>query len=99
MIRNAIHGRATMRSATPPTTSASPERGMREKRGEAGEIGWVTFAHDAARPTVAVQNGPDGATYLLDRRSPAIRITICIISFRTSSSPTMAGSARSTRRR
>jgi hypothetical protein len=26
----------------------------------------VTFAHEAARPTVAVQNGPDGATYLLD---------------------------------
>ncbi|VFU17594.1 MobF family relaxase [Methylocella tundrae] len=37
-----------------------------EKGADHGEIGWVTFAHDAARPTVAVQNGPDGATYLLD---------------------------------
>ena len=40
---------------------------MREKgaRRQARSAGW-TFAHDAARPTVAVQNGPDGATYLLD---------------------------------
>jgi hypothetical protein len=37
-----------------------------EKGAEAGEIGWVTFAHDAARPTVAVQDGSDGATHLLD---------------------------------
>jgi TrwC relaxase len=37
-----------------------------EKGSERGEIGWVTFAHDAARPTLAVQNGPDGATYLMD---------------------------------
>jgi conjugative relaxase-like TrwC/TraI family protein len=37
-----------------------------EKGSEHGEIGWVTFAHDAARPTLAVQNGPDGATYLIE---------------------------------
>ena len=37
-----------------------------EKGAERGEIGWVTFAHEAARPTLAVQNGPDGATYLMD---------------------------------
>jgi hypothetical protein len=31
-----------------------------------GKMGWVTFAHDEARPTVEVQDGPDGATYLID---------------------------------
>ncbi len=37
-----------------------------ENGADHGEIGWVTFAHDAARPTLPVQNGPGGATYLID---------------------------------
>ncbi|SFK80849.1 MobF family relaxase [Methylocapsa palsarum] len=37
-----------------------------EKGSDHGEIGWVTFCHDAARPTLAVQDGPDGGTYLTE---------------------------------
>jgi hypothetical protein len=67
MIRNAIHGASddALRYAARDLGFARKGHAG-EKGAEAGEIGWVTFAHDAARPTVAVQNGPDGATYLLD---------------------------------
>ena len=67
MIRNAIHGASddALRYAAHDLGFARKGHAG-EKGAEAGEIGWVTFAHDAARPTVAVQNGPDGATYLLD---------------------------------
>lgn len=37
-----------------------------EKGLERGDIGWFTFRHDAARPTLALQDGRDGATYLVD---------------------------------
>ena len=67
MIRNAIQGASddALRYAAHDLGFARKGHAG-EKGAEAGEIGWVTFAHDAARPTVAVQNGPDGATYLLD---------------------------------
>ena len=67
MIRNAIHGASddALRYAAHDLGFARKGHAG-EKGAEAGEIGWVTFAHDAARPTVAVQNGPDGATYLMD---------------------------------
>ena len=67
MIRNAIHAASddALRYAAHDLGYARKGHAG-EKGAEAGEIGWVTFAHDAARPTVAVQNGPDGATYLLD---------------------------------
>jgi hypothetical protein len=67
MIRNAIHAASddALRYAAHDLGYARKGHAG-EKGAEAGEIGWVTFAHDAARPTVPVQNGPDGATYLLD---------------------------------
>src|SRR3984885_700376 len=67
MIRNAIHAASddALRYAAHDLGFARKGHAG-EKGAEAGEIGWVTFAHDAARPTVAVQNGPNGATYLLD---------------------------------
>ena len=37
-----------------------------EEGADPGEVGWVTFVHDAARPTLALQDGPNGATYLID---------------------------------
>ena len=37
-----------------------------EDGADPGEVGWVTFVHDAARPTLALQDGPNGATYLID---------------------------------
>lgn len=37
-----------------------------EDGADAGEVGWVTFVHAAARPTLALQDGPNGATYLID---------------------------------
>ena len=67
LIRNAIHA-----ASDDALRYASRDLGVArkghagEKGSERGEIGWVTFAHDAARPTLAVQNGPDGATYLMD---------------------------------
>lgn len=33
---------------------------------EPGAVGWVSFRHHTARPTLHVQDGPGGETYLLD---------------------------------
>jgi hypothetical protein len=67
MIRNAIHAANddALRYAARDLGYARKGHAG-EKGAEAGEIGWVTFAHDAARPTVALQDGSDGATHLLD---------------------------------
>jgi len=37
-----------------------------EDSADPGAVGWVSFRHHTARPTLAVQDGPDGATYLAD---------------------------------
>jgi len=42
-------------------------RGRGGKDGaEPGEVGWASFMHFTARPTHAVQDGPDGQTYVMD---------------------------------
>ncbi len=33
---------------------------------ESGDVGWASFMHFTARPTLAVQDGPDGQTYVCD---------------------------------
>jgi len=33
---------------------------------EPGEVGWASFMYFTARPTLAVQDGPDGQTYVMD---------------------------------
>jgi len=33
---------------------------------EPGEVGWASFMHFTARPTLAVRDGPDGQTYVMD---------------------------------
>ncbi len=33
---------------------------------EPGDVGWASFMHFTARPTLAVQDGPDGQTYVMD---------------------------------
>lgn len=38
---------------------------------EPGEVGWVRFLHFTSRPTVMVQDGPDGATYPTDVAVPS----------------------------
>ena len=83
--------------ATLRPTLVLPARGMREKTVQnPGEVGWVTFVHDAARPTLALQDGPNGATYLIDAPiagDPHYHPhNFCLIWL----SPKMAGSARST---
>jgi post-segregation antitoxin (ccd killing protein) len=37
-----------------------------EDGAEPGAVGWVSFRHHTARPTLPVQDGPDGATYLAE---------------------------------
>ena len=37
-----------------------------EDGAEPGEVAWVSFRHHTARPTLAIQDGPDGATYLAE---------------------------------
>ncbi len=37
-----------------------------EDGADPGAVGWVSFRHHTARPTLHVQDGPDGATYLID---------------------------------
>lgn len=42
-------------------------RGRGGKDGmEPGEVGWASFMHFTARPTLAVQDGQDGQTYVMD---------------------------------
>jgi TrwC relaxase len=41
-----------------------------EDGANAGEAAWVTFMHDSARPTLAIQDGTQGATYLVDAQIP-----------------------------
>ena len=41
-----------------------------EDGAEPGEVAWVSFRHHTARPTLAVQDGEDGATYLAE--SPTV---------------------------
>lgn len=42
-------------------------RGHGGKNGvQAGEVGWVSFQHSTARPTLQAKDGKDGATYLVD---------------------------------
>ena len=67
LIRNAVHlaNDETLRYAAQDLAMARKGHAG-EKGADRGELGWVTFAHDAARPTLAVQNGPDGGTYLID---------------------------------
>ena len=36
------------------------------KGAELGDVGWVSFHHTTARATLAIQDGPDGVTYLAD---------------------------------
>ena len=67
LIRNAIHqaNDATLRYAAHDLGQARKGAGG-SKGVEAGDIAWVTFTHDAARPTLAVQDGAGGGTYLVD---------------------------------
>jgi len=37
-----------------------------EEGADTGAVGWVSFRHHVARPTLAIQDGPGGATYLAD---------------------------------
>ncbi len=37
-----------------------------EDGADPGEVGWLSFRHHTARPTMQVQDGPGGATYLAD---------------------------------
>lgn len=37
-----------------------------EDGADPGEVGWASFRHHTARPTLHVQDGPNGATYLVD---------------------------------
>ncbi len=37
-----------------------------EDGADPGAVGWVSFRHHTARPTMQLQDGPDGATYLAD---------------------------------
>ena len=67
MIRNAIHAASDDALRYAAQDLGYARKGHAGNKGaEAGEIGWVTFAHDAARPTVELQDGSDGATHLLD---------------------------------
>jgi hypothetical protein len=67
LIREAIHraNEEALRYAAQDLGQVRKGRGG-TKGVEAGDIGWVTFAHDAARPTLAVQDGQGGGTYLVD---------------------------------
>ena len=37
-----------------------------EDGAEPGDVAWVSFRHHTARPTLAIQDGPNGATYLAE---------------------------------
>ncbi len=54
---------ATMRYVAREVGWARKGRGG-EDGADPGAVGWVSFRHHTARPTLPVQDGPDGATYL-----------------------------------
>jgi hypothetical protein len=67
IIRNAIHAASDDALRYAAQDLGYARKGHAGNKGaEAGEIGWVTFSHDAARPTVELQDGWEGATHLLD---------------------------------
>ncbi|MCW2318585.1 post-segregation antitoxin (ccd killing protein) [Rhodoblastus acidophilus] len=67
LIREAIHRANDAALAYAAQDLGQARKGAGGAKGvEAGDIGWVTFAHDAARPTLAVQDGAGGGTYLVD---------------------------------
>ncbi|HJT76999.1 MAG TPA: MobF family relaxase, partial [Gemmataceae bacterium] len=37
-----------------------------ENGADPGAVGWISFRHHTARPTLPVQDGPDGQTYIFD---------------------------------
>ena len=49
-----------------PASSAGPEREGGEEELDPGAVGWVSFRHYTARPTLHVEDGPTGVTYLAD---------------------------------
>ena len=66
-IRNAVRraNDATMRYVGRELGWARRGKGG-EDGADPGDVAWVSFYHHTARPTLAVRDGPDGATYLMD---------------------------------
>ena len=66
-IRNAVRraNDATMRYVGRELGWARRGKGG-EDGADPGDVAWVSFDHHTARPTLAVRDGPDGATYLMD---------------------------------
>lgn len=67
LIRDAIHraNHAALSYAAYDLGQARKGKGGL-KGVDAGDIAWVTFAHDAARPTLAVKDGTREGTYLIE---------------------------------
>lgn len=71
-IRHAMDkaGEATMRYVAREMGWARKGRGG-EDGADPGAVAWVAFRHHTARPTLHVQDGPNGQTYLADIPVPA----------------------------
>jgi hypothetical protein len=63
-------GDATMRYVARELGWARKGRGG-DDGADPGAVGWVAFRHHTARPTLHVQDGPNGPTYLADIPVPA----------------------------
>ena len=63
-------GDATMRYTARELGWARKGRGG-EEGADPGAVGWVAFRHHTARPTLHIQDGPAGPTYLADIPVPA----------------------------
>jgi hypothetical protein len=63
-------GDATMRYAARELGWARKGKGG-DEGADPGAVGWVAFRHHTARPTLHVQDGPNGQTYLADVPVPA----------------------------
>ena len=71
MIRHAIDraGDATMRYVAKELGWARIGKGGQDGA-EPGAVAWAAFRHHTARPTLPVQDGPSGVTYLADVPMP-----------------------------
>ena len=60
-------GPATAPCVTSPTCSAGHAKGAGGEDGaDPGAVGWISFRHHTARPTLAMQDGSGGQTFIFD---------------------------------
>jgi hypothetical protein len=67
-------------AATPAETRRSGTPSIAPDGSDPGAVGWISFRHHIARPTLPIQDGPAARPTYSARRSPATRTCMSIFS-------------------